>query len=293
MNARVASLFFSLLFISAGCASNFRGQPSGGPPGLDRVTPEDVLQKDLPPPESPPIEIQSSVARDPETGAYLYTYTVSNGTPYRITDFHIGLGRKDGANTIDVPPLGLTEDGRMPPGSYSAPSGWTLLYDGGSRSRGSMTWTAQDRDAILPGESLTGFRVALGGKHEKYRKSQWVAVVTGEPGTYTGALDRARDRIPSGDPVDRLGRLSISPRISRGDVTIRFQTPKKAMPLVSVLDSKGEVIRRYPRGERSGREREIVWDRRDGEQRDVPPGEYFIRVRYGYTERFGRVTLVR
>jgi flagellar hook assembly protein FlgD len=93
--------------------------------------------------------------------------------------------------------------------------------------------------------------------------------VTGEPGTYAGALEPARDPIPPGDPVDR------------------------AMPTVSVLDSKGEVIRTYPRGEGTGRERQIVWDCRDAEQHDVPPGDYFIRVRYGFTERFGRVTLVR
>jgi hypothetical protein len=256
------------------------------------MAPEDALQKDLPPSESPPIEIRSSVTRDPKTGAFLYTYTVSNGTPYRITDFHIGLDRRDGANAIGTPPLGLTEDGRMPPGSYSAPAGWTLRYEGGFRSRGSMTWTAQVPDAILPGESLTGFRVAVGGKDEEYAKAHWFAVVTGEPGTYTGALEPVRDP-PTGDAVDRLGGLGISPRISRDEVTIRFRTPKKAMPLVTVLDSRGEVIRNYPRGERSGSERQIVWDRRDSAQRYVPPGEYFIRVRYGFTERFGRVTLVR
>lgn len=60
---------------------------------------------------------------DPQTHATFYVYTVSNGTPYRITDFHIGLNSKDGANAIGKPPLGLTEDGRMPTGSYGAPSG--------------------------------------------------------------------------------------------------------------------------------------------------------------------------
>lgn len=294
MNVRVTSLLVCWLAIVVGCASsNLQEKPRGGPSGSDQSAPEGVLQKDLPPSESPPIEILSSAARDPKTRAYVYTYTVSNGTPYRITDFHIGLDRKNGADAIGTPPLGLTQDGRMPPGSYSAPSGWTLLYDGGSRSRGSMTWTAQDRDAILPGESLTGFRVTVAGKNGGYGKSQWFAIVTGEPGTYAGTLERAGDEIRPGDPVDRLGRLSISPRISRGDVTIRFRTPKKAMPLVSVLDSKGEVVRNYPRGERSGSERQIVWDRRNADQRVVPPGEYFVRVRYGSSERFGRVTLVR
>jgi len=283
MNVRIAPLLFSLLVMAVGCASS---KPSDIPPDA-------VLQKDLPPPENPPIEIRSTVARDPRTGAYRYGYTVSNGTPYRITDFHIGLSPKGGANAIGMPPLGLAADGRMPPGSYAAPAGWTLLYDGGSHARGSLTWTAQDSDAILPGESLTGFGVTVAGKDEAYIRSQWFAIVTGEPGTYAGTLERAGDGIPAGDPVERLGRLSIAPRTSRSDVTIRFQTPKKARPTVSVLDSKGEVIRSYPRGERSGRERQIVWDRRDAEQRDVPPGEYFIRVKYGFTERFGRVTLVR
>lgn len=286
MKVPVAPLLFCLLTISGGCASSdFHGKRSDVPPGA-------VLEKDLQPQENPPIEIRSNVARDPRTGAYLYTYSVSNGTPYRITDFHIGLGRKDLANALGTPPLGLTEDGRMPPGSYSAPSGWTLLYDGHPRPRGSLTWTAPDSDAILPGESLTGFRITAVGKDKAYSKSQWFAIVTGEPGTYTGTIEPAGDELPPGDPVDRLGRLSIAPRISRGDVTIRFRTPRKAMPTVSVLDSKGEVVRSYPRSERSGSERQVVWDRRDSEQRYVPPGEYFIRVRYGFTERFGRVTLV-
>ena len=65
------------------------------------------------------------------------------------------------------------------------------------------------------------------------------------------------------------------------------------MPMVSVLDSKGEVIRKYDQDKRRLREREIVWDRRDQSENFVPPGDYFIRVRYGFTERFGRVTLVR
>jgi hypothetical protein len=182
-----------------------------------------VLQKDLPPPENPPIEIRSTIARDPRSGVYRYTFCVSNGTPYRITDFHIGLSRKNGANALGTPPLGLTEDGSMPSNSYSAPAGWTLLYDGSSRSRGSLTWTAQGSEAILPGESLAGFRVTVADKDDGYRKSQWFAIVTGEPGTYAGTLEPADDEIPPGDPVERLGRLSISPRISRGDVTIRFQ----------------------------------------------------------------------
>ena len=287
MKVRTATLLLALIAIAVGCASSGpHGRPSDLPPGA-------VLQQDLPPPENPPIEIRSTVARDPRTGAYRYTYTVSNGTPYRITDFHIGLSRKNGANALGTPPLGLTENGRMPPNSYSAPEGWTLLYDGHAPSRGSLTWTAQDSGAILPGESRTGFRVTVAGKDEAYRTSQWFAIVTGEPGTYAGTLERSGDEIPPGDSVDRLGRLSVSPRISRGDVTIRFRTPKKAMPIVSVLDSKGEVIRKYPRAERSGSEHQIVWDRRDAAERVAPAGEYFIRVRYGFTERFGRVTLER
>jgi len=255
------------------------------------MDPEAVLEKDLPPLEAPPVEIRSHVERDPHTHAPFYVYTVSNGTPYKITDLHIGLTSKSGSNAIRRPPAGLTEDGRMPPGSYGAPSGWTLIYEGGSRSPGSMTWTAQDSDAILPGESLTGFRVAVEKKHREYERSHWFVIVTGEAGTYTGALVPTDDS-PAGDPVDRLGRLSIWPRVSRGDVTIRYRTPKKARPIVVVLDSKGEVIRKYPQDKRRLRERAIVWDRRDQSERYVPAGEYFVRVRYGYTERYGRVTLV-
>ena len=281
--------------VAAGCASSgVKPEHIGGPPGQTRVEPDAVLERDLPPPEAPPVEIRWHVEGDPQTHATFYVYTVSNGTPYRITDFHIGLSPKDGANAIRRPPLGLTEDGRMPPGSYGAPSGWTLLYEGSSRSPGLLTWTARDGDAIAPGESLTGFRVAVANRDKTYERTNWFALVTaGDAGTYTGMLVAANDPIPAGDPVDRLGRLSISPRVSRGDVTIRYRTHKKTRPIVAILDSKGEVIRKYDQDRRRLRERQIVWDRRDQSEKVVPPGEYFVRVRYGYTERYGRVTLVR
>ena len=281
---RMGWLLCSVLVAVVGCASSGARSTTG-------IFPDDVLQKDLPPPEAPPVEIRSHVERDPSTQSTIYVYTVSNGTPYRITDLHVGLRAKDGANTIRRPPLGLTQDGRMPAESYGAPSGWTLLYDGGSRSLGSLTWTAQEKDAILPGESLTGFRVAVARNDKEYERSHWSAIVTGEPGTYTGEL--VPGEVVAGDPVDRLGRLSIWPRVSRGGVKLRFRTHRKARPIVAILDSKGEVIRKYPQDKRRLREREIVWDRRDAAGNEAPPGDYFVRVRYGETERYGRVTLVR
>lgn len=74
---------------------------------------------------------------------------------------------------------------------------------------------------------------------------------------------------------------------------IRYRTHKKARPIVAIPDAKGEVIRKYDQDKRRLRKREIVWDRRDQSKKFVPPEEYFVRVRYGYTERYGRVTLVR
>jgi len=279
--SRVSALCLLLALVS-GCSSSRVSEPV--------IDPEAVLEKDLPPPEATPVEIRCRAERDPRTGDYAYVYTVSNGTPWRITDFHIGLTAKQGHPALRQRPLGLTEDGRMPGDRYDAPAGWALLYERGSL--GSLTWTAQDDHAILPGESLTGFRVAVAARDEAYERSGWVVIVTGEPGTYTGTLGRAEDMPPLGDPVDRLGRLRISPRFSRGDVTVRYRTHPKARPIVAVLDSRGEVVRKYPQDRRRIRERQIVWDRRDGSDRLVPPGDYYIRVRYGFTERYGRVTLV-
>ena len=295
---RPAWWIMSLLAVSLaavlGCAS---ADPDpdrvGVVAGEARIDSEAVLERDLPPAEEPPVEIRSRTERHSDTGEYSYIYTVSNGTPYRITDVHIGVNLKDHSGTLGAPPLGLTEDGRMPASHYSAPQGWTLLYDRGKKRMGSMTWTAQDSDAILPGESLTGFRVSVARRHKEYATSGWWAVVTGEPGTYQGMLQPAGAGVPSGDPVERLGRLSISPRVARGEVTIRYRTDKKARPLVAIVDAGGEVVRRFPQDRRPLRERHLVWDRRDAAGREAPPGEYFVRVRYGFTERYGRVTLVR
>jgi hypothetical protein len=284
-----------LFVVAGGCASSHgkRGV-IGGPPVETHSYPEAVLEKDLPPPERPPVEIRVHVERAPRSNIHVYEYIVSNGTPYRITDLHIGLQGWDGANGIHRPPFGMTEDGRMTTSSYRAPAGWSLQFDGSSRALGSLTWTAQEKDAILPGESLSGFRVVVDGKDSRYERSDWFAIVTGEAGTYTGALVSApSDAAPPGDPIDRLGRLEIAPRVSRGDVTIRYRTPKKARPIVAILDSRGNVVRKYPQDRRRLRERRLVWDRRDQEEREVPAGDYFVRVRYGFTERFGRITILR
>ncbi|HMI30893.1 MAG TPA: choice-of-anchor X domain-containing protein, partial [Candidatus Limnocylindrales bacterium] len=244
----------------------------------------------------PPVEIRVRSEGDHRTGAHSYVYTVSNGCPYPITTFHIGTNpRTNPDEEIRTPPLGWEDVKNVPASSFAAPTGWRLLYGQNIKSRGSLSWSTRDTTvAIAPGQSLTGFRVMVAKPDPTYEGSHWSAFLKSERvGSYEGALVSDRGVVPAGDALERLGQLRISPKVSRGEVTVRYRVPKGVRPEVTVVDSKGRVIQGFPFEEGGGTEHQITWDGRNAARQEVPPGEYFFDVKYGNTERFGRVTLVR
>ncbi len=72
--------------------------------------------------------------------------------------------------------------------------------------------------------------------------------------------------------------LSITPNPSLGEAAIHFDLPRPAHVCLRVLDATGAVVRTVTDRNRSPGRHTWRWDGRDGEDRRVPAGVYFVRM---------------
>jgi hypothetical protein len=250
----------------------------------------DLLGGRSPGPLEPPIEIRSRLEHDPATSSHTYVYTVSNGSPYPIISFHVGVNARTHKNQLRTEPLGWERRKGVPRTNFEAPAGWRLYYEGDGSSPGSLRWVSHDTTSAISSGRTAEFRIAVSRPDTTYERSAWTALTPSPSGDlYAGPLLRSTEK-PSGDPVQRLGRLQITPGDSARSFVVRCSTPP-ARPTVVILNSRGQAVQFFPPPEKSGTEHRIPWNGRDAAHRQVPAGEYFVLVKYGNTERFGRMTV--
>ena len=61
-------------------------------------------------------------------------------------------------------------------------------------------------------------------------------------------------------------------------VTIQYEATAKGPYRLDVFDLQGRRVRELERGGYEAGSRQATWDGRDDQDRDTPPGVYFIRV---------------
>jgi hypothetical protein len=250
----------------------------------------DLLGGRSPGPLEPPIEIRSRLEQNPATSSPTYVYTVSNGSPYPIISFRVGVNARTHRSQLRAVPLGWERRKGVPRTSFEAPSGWKLYYEGDQSSPGSLSWVSSDTTAAISSGHTAEFRIAVPRPDTTYERSAWTALTPSLSGDlYGGPLLRSTEK-PSGDPVQRLGRLQITSGDSARSFVVRCSTPP-ARPTVAILNSRGQAVQFFPPPEKTATEHRVPWDGRDAAHRQVPAGEYFVLVKYGNTERFGRMTV--
>jgi hypothetical protein len=99
-----------------------------------------------------------------------------------------------------------------------------------------------------------------------------------------------------GVPPRAEGLFSFAPpwpNPAHGPVRMRFTLPREGRVRISVQDAAGRLVRTLEPVGGIGREREVVWDRRDQRGHLVAAGRYFLRIRAAAGERSWPVVLMR
>ncbi|MCU0607277.1 MAG: hypothetical protein MUF78_07640 [Candidatus Edwardsbacteria bacterium] len=91
-------------------------------------------------------------------------------------------------------------------------------------------------------------------------------------------------------PAPRPIALRVSPNPARERCRITLDAPGRGAVALSVYDTAGRLVRRFP-----GRaaDQPLVWDTRDDRGARVPSGVYFARARLGDATAAGRLLVVR
>jgi hypothetical protein len=78
--------------------------------------------------------------------------------------------------------------------------------------------------------------------------------------------------------VPRLALLPPSPNPARRGVHLRFGLAAVGPATLEVLDASGRLIKGWSAASLSAGAHDIPWDLRDGAERSIPAGRYFVRL---------------
>jgi hypothetical protein len=241
--------------------------------------------------------VEISVHREFHAGVWYYVYTVANGSAFPIAAFEIGFNGMNSEAELALPPLGWTFDGGIPGGSVSAPSGWQASYTPGTEedSLSTLRWNGvNDNVTILGGHTLGGFSIAARQPDSLYERSHWTAYVRSATETdYTGILRQETVTGMESDPMDRLGKLEVAPRPTSGAATIQFSIPNAAPAQIDIFDVQGHLVHALPPSKLTAGQNTIRWDGKLANGKRPASGVYFVRVKYGNTQRFARLVIAR
>jgi hypothetical protein len=133
------------------------------------------------------VTVYETVASDRAT----YHYAVTNKNDRPIVRLEIGEDTASGELTLTPPPVGWTPDGATPR-TIGTPAGWAAeVIRGEDTSSLRVDWFPEQGKPIAPGQTMTGFSIALRLPADVYRTTGW-HVVDDLAGVLTGELERVR-----------------------------------------------------------------------------------------------------
>ncbi|MCA9755823.1 MAG: FG-GAP repeat protein [Candidatus Eisenbacteria bacterium] len=199
------------------------------------------------------------------------------------------LGRSNSETAI-----GLGLRGRSPAGRGEVRIEWELAphgtsFDGVADGVGSWhdtnTPASSDGSYYDIARSIGGlyagtpyhWRARVGGKNPYFPRSPWLHL----PFNGETEMDFRTGGTPSGvdpDPVTAVLSLSASPNPFTEITSIRFALPEAVHVRLGVFDVQGRRVGCLLDAERAAGPFEVTWTGRDGSQRPLPGGVYFVRL---------------
>jgi hypothetical protein len=164
-----------------------------------------------------------------------YTYSVTNNGEYPITGVSIGFDYYHGTSELG---------GTLPINALRAPTSWTgRIITLEESANFELRWETISQNALLPGQTITGFRVTLPQEDQRYVNSHWTVIVQGSPTFASSLLQQVAT--PPLDTVPPQVSVSVSPakmwppnnkmvEIHATVTAIDDQDPNPAVRLVSI-----------------------------------------------------------
>jgi hypothetical protein len=160
--------------------------------------------------------------------------------------------------------------------------------------------------ADLPRQELRDFTFNLTGGTEYfwsypsyYNSDRWLYVCGNRYAADSGhrRVQIFRLEQMSGTPDDVAAptslRASVYPNPFQGSCTIEIRLNNESSAKVTLYNTKGQMIRELHSSPWAKGENTLVWDGRDGEQRQVPAGIYYLKVQSGRDEVVSRIVLLK
>ena len=239
--------------------------------------------------------VQVKVTKVTTASQVVYRYSIVNGSAFPITAISIGNDDYSDETELSVAPLGWHVDSlpQTPSSSVESPPNWSFEFlptEGGEP--GTADWrAASPSEAILGGQTVSGFAVILSAAHVPYEQGHWTAYLnTSEEILYTGQLEPSNVTAVPLSSMFAKSDLSVSPNPTSGPVAIRFAVPIAGVTSVDIYDVQGRLVRRVLKKQIPAGDAAYSWDGRDEDGRKVAAGIYFVRVKTPTTTRFTRVT---
>ena len=125
-----------------------------------------------------------------------------------------------------------------------------------------------------------------------------VSIRTGiAPGQVLTVVGPTPAAVPGEDPTDtprlRAGLTAVAPNPFNPATRIRFATARPGPVDLAIYDVGGRLVRRLVAAEMAAGEHEAVWRGRDGRDRPVAAGVYFVRLAAADRHWTRAVTLVK
>ncbi len=160
------------------------------------------------------------------------------------------------------------------------------------------------KDAVPLSDGMTPQGSVIAGSHTANLVVQNVAVtdsgaydcvVTNTCGNVTSASGQLTVNGTTAVPAGGVGGLSLAvwPTPTNGSTHVEFRLPKDAEASLTVYDVRGRAVRELARGDYPSSLQVLSWDGRDGNEKRVPAGVYFLRLRAGGALVTRRVTVLK
>jgi Bacterial Ig domain len=126
-------------------------------------------------------DVDIKVSKQAVDDKIVYHYRVVNNSPYPIVAFSIGHDYRRRRAELLTPPVGWTAERGVAAGSTAEPEAWMSMVV--TTEKSPFVWLewgidAESAEGILPGRTLTGFRVVLPREAPEYERAHFDAILS-------------------------------------------------------------------------------------------------------------------